>query len=184
MRFHIMSLLTTQRRLAVREMDFNGSWLAGRKELVLRRLAVTSEFPALTLPLEDGGFGATPDFFSSNGDWIRQSDMPSFDGAPPAVRFGNFKMSVTAVPKLTAGDANLDNEVNFADFLILSENFGQAGAWREGDFDGDGTVDFPDFLALSANFSGAAEAASVPEPTGLSIALFGLLGMIGFRKRR
>ena len=85
------------------------------------------------------------------------------------------------------GDANLDNDVNFADFLILSENFGQDGAWREGDFDGDGTVRFPDFLALSANFGNTAangSAAAVPEPTAASLALFGLLGLIGFRKRR
>ena len=84
------------------------------------------------------------------------------------------------------GDANLDDEVNFADFLILSENFGQDGGWREGDFDGDGTVGFPDFLALSENFGGAANAsaATVPEPTATSLALFGLLGPIGFRKRR
>ena len=84
------------------------------------------------------------------------------------------------------GDANLDDEVNFADFLILSENFGQDGAWREGDFDGDGTVRFPDFLALSENFGGATNAttAAVPEPTAVSIVLFGLLGLIGFRTRR
>ena len=87
------------------------------------------------------------------------------------------------------GDANLDDVVNFADFLILSENFGQDGAWREGDFDGDGTVGFPDFLALSKNFGNVAaaanlSAAAVPEPTGLSMAVFGLLGLIGFRKRR
>jgi hypothetical protein len=84
------------------------------------------------------------------------------------------------------GDANLDDEVNFADFLILSENFGEAGAWRDGDFNGDGTVGFPDFLALSANFGGGgnASAASIPEPNAASIALLGLLAMIGFRKRR
>ena len=84
------------------------------------------------------------------------------------------------------GDANLDDEVNFADFLILSENFGQEGAWREGDFDGDGIVGFPDFLALSENFGGAANAsvAAVPEPTAANLVLFGLLGLIGFRKRR
>ena len=87
------------------------------------------------------------------------------------------------------GDADVNGEVNFADFLILSENFGQAGDWREGDFDGDGQVGFPDFLALSENFGNASAAANtsattVPEPTGLGVALIGLLGLIGFRKRR
>ena len=83
-------------------------------------LAVTTEFPSLTVPLDDGGFGATVDLFSPSEAWIRQSDMPVFDGAPSEVRFANFKMSVNAVP----------------------------------------------------------------EPASQSIALFGLLGLIGFRKRR
>ena len=152
-------------------------------------LAIATEFPRLTSPLDDDGYGmgATPDLFSPSEDWIRVSDVPFFEDLPPAVQFMNFKMSVTAVPEVYVdGDANLDDEVNFADFLILSENFGQDGAWQEGDFDGDGTVGFHDFLALSVNFAGAANAsaAAVPEPTAASLALFGLLGLIGFRKRR
>lgn len=53
------------------------------------------------------------------------------------------------------GDADGNRIVNFDDFLILSQNFGQsttAGA-REGDFDGDGRVGFADFLILSNYFS-------------------------------
>ena len=97
--------------------------------------------------------------------------------------FGIDDVSITLA---AAGDTNLDGEVKFDDFLALSANFGEEGGWVEGDFDGDGQVDFPDFLALSANFGGAtpASAASVPEPTAASIALFGLLGLIGYRKRR
>ena len=97
--------------------------------------------------------------------------------------FGIDDVSITLA---AAGDTNLDGEVKFDDFLALSANFGEEGGWEQGDFDGDGTIDFPDFLALSANFVGPANAsaASVPEPTAQSIALFGLLGMIGFRKRR
>ena len=55
-------------------------------------------------PLDDGGFGATPDLFSPSGDWIRQSDIPVFNGAPPELVFGNFKMSVTAVPEPASHD--------------------------------------------------------------------------------
>ena len=67
------------------------------------------------------------------------------------------------------GDADLDGDVAFADFLSLSQHFGALGGWVEGDFDGDGTVAFPDFLQLSGNFglSGSGPVASVPEPTGL-----------------
>ena len=93
---------------------------------------------------------------------------------------------VTELKSTFVGDANLDGEVKFDDFLALSANFDEEGGWQQGDFDGDGTVSFPDFLALSANFGGTANASAtaVPEPTAQSIALFGLLGLIGFRKRR
>lgn len=51
------------------------------------------------------------------------------------------------------GDTNLDRIIDFADFLILSSNFGENDAnWGEGDFDGDGEVGFTDFLLLSNNF--------------------------------
>ena len=93
---------------------------------------------------------------------------------------------ITELKSTTFGDTDLNGEVVFSDFLALSSNFGEVGGWAEGDFDGNGEIEFPDFLALSANFGGAARAAvsSVPEPTAASIALFGLLGLIGFRKRR
>lgn len=53
----------------------------------------------------------------------------------------------------TPGDANEDGEVSFADFLILSANFGQVSAsWEDGDFNEDGNVNFADFLLLSRNF--------------------------------
>lgn len=52
-----------------------------------------------------------------------------------------------------AGDANADGQVSFADFLLLSANFGKAEVtWEQGDFDGDGGVSFADFLILSKNF--------------------------------
>ncbi len=51
------------------------------------------------------------------------------------------------------GDIDDDGTVTFADFLILSANFGQTvDPGTNGDIDGDGTVAFPDFLVLSANF--------------------------------
>ena len=51
------------------------------------------------------------------------------------------------------GDANGDNSVTFADFLILSSNFGRIDAvFADGDFDGDTNVSFADFLILSQNF--------------------------------
>lgn len=53
----------------------------------------------------------------------------------------------------TPGDANLDGIVSFADFLILSSNFGKTdAAFADGDFDGNGVIEFIDFLILSNNF--------------------------------
>ena len=51
------------------------------------------------------------------------------------------------------GDANVDGEVNFADFLQFARAFGtQTSSWTAGDFDGNGVTDFADFLILSGNF--------------------------------
>jgi hypothetical protein len=84
------------------------------------------------------------------------------------------------------GDADLNGEVAFSDFLQLADHFGQEGGWGQGDFDGNGRIEFPDFLALSANFAGEANAvaAAVPEPTGICLAMFGILGLISLRRRR
>lgn len=51
------------------------------------------------------------------------------------------------------GDATLDGNVDFEDFLRLAANFGEQDAgWHDGDFDGDGIAGFADFLLLSAAF--------------------------------
>lgn len=66
------------------------------------------------------------------------------------------------------GDADLDGSVQFADFLALSEGFGQEGGWEQGDFDSNGMVEFQDFLLLSQNFgqpTAESQTASVPEPS-------------------
>lgn len=54
---------------------------------------------------------------------------------------------------LLLGDADGDGEVAFADFLLLSNNFGSnSAALADGDFNDDGNVDFADFLLLAMNF--------------------------------
>ena len=70
-----------------------------------------------------------------------------FDGAELNI----LRTSDDTTPQL-AGDADGNGKVEFADFLILSTNFGKQDAERaDGDFDGNGIVDFSDFLALSTN---------------------------------
>jgi hypothetical protein len=53
-----------------------------------------------------------------------------------------------------AGDADLDDEVDFADFVRLANFFGRSEDvdWTEGDFDHSGTVDFADFAILAGGF--------------------------------
>ncbi len=70
------------------------------------------------------------------------------------------------------GDADGSGDVQFDDFVLLSENFGQPGTWTEGDFDGDGLVQFGDFVDLAESFGefvfspfSASTAAAVPEPS-------------------
>ena len=61
-------------------------------------------------------------------------------------------------PQLS-GDVDGNGKVEFADFLVLSQNFGQDVSSREeGDLDGNGTVEFADFLLLSQNFGAQVEA--------------------------
>ena len=79
---------------------------------------------------------------------------------------------VTGIAGTFLGDADLNKEVAFADFLSLANNFGDVGGWAKGDFDGSGTVLFPDFLLLSANFGKSATAvAVVPEPNATTLLL-------------
>lgn len=84
-----------------------------------------------------------------------------------------------------AGDINLDGDVEFADFLILADHFGEAGSWSHGDLDCDGTVQFPDFLILAENFGNSAgDMESVPEPASVTCALAALVGCVFVRRRR
>lgn len=55
------------------------------------------------------------------------------------------------------GDSDDDGDVDFQDFLILSNTFGQTVEPGTGaDFDADGDIDFQDFLGLSNNFGAEA----------------------------
>ena len=66
-----------------------------------------------------------------------------------------FRLTFDAPGSHRTGDFNKDGVTDFADFLILSANFGQEVVDAAlGDADEDGLVSFADFLLLSANFSG------------------------------
>lgn len=50
------------------------------------------------------------------------------------------------------GDVDLDGDVDFQDFVILSINYGTENGWGFGELDGDGVVGFSDFLLLAEVF--------------------------------
>jgi DNA-binding beta-propeller fold protein YncE len=79
---------------------------------------------------------------------------------------GSIALLITPRP----GDANGDGRVDFADLLILAQNYGKTPGqtFSSGDFDGDGGVGFDDLLILAQNYdgiTGAASPSAVPEPS-------------------
>ena len=58
----------------------------------------------------------------------------------------------------TAGDADLDGIVAFADLVRVAQNYNSAagGTWTGGDFTHDGRVDFADLVVLAQNYNGVA----------------------------
>ena len=83
---------------------------------------------------------------------------------------------ISDVGAYRVGDADLNGQVEFVDFLQLANNFGKPGRWSTGDFDGSGTTDFLDFLLLADNFNeGTNSVASVPEPRFFGVYFLTLL---------
>ncbi len=85
----------------------------------------------------------------------------------------------------SGGDLDGNGSVEFADFLILSSNFGQDVAdHTQGDIDCDGSVAFADFLVLSDSFGTSVGAEAVPEPSSCCLIAFGLIGLMTRRRNR
>lgn len=91
---------------------------------------------------------------------------------------------VESLAQTKFGDADLNQRVDFSDFLTLSASFGRRGGWESGDFDGNGRVEFSDFLMLSSNFGEPMQASrTVPEPR-TSVSLLCVAVFVAFANRR
>ncbi len=112
------------------------------------------------------------DFYDLNGDGSVNADDRTF--------------WIEELANVTYGDADMNGEVDFGDFLALSGAFETDGGWSGGDFDGSGLTDFVDFLTLSGNFGQTVTAvASVPEPSSVALATLSLLALgVLLRQRR
>ncbi|MDB5325878.1 MAG: putative serine/threonine phosphatase [Phycisphaerales bacterium] len=105
---------------------------------------------ATILPLLESGF---------NGGLENGTGIVSSTAALPAnsgrytVGSGDDGAGTILLMYTLSGDANLDGKVDFNDFLLLQNSFGQAGTrFDQGNFNYDGATDFNDFLALQNNF--------------------------------
>ncbi|MGN6370751.1 MAG: beta strand repeat-containing protein [Phycisphaerae bacterium] len=106
--------------------------------------------------------------------------------------------SILIGPELL-GDVNADGVVDLTDLSTVLNNFGVNEArWTSGNFDGAATIDLTDLSCVLNNFGvrnaggtggalvlgpGGGEAAS-PEPGSLVIAVAGMAGLLGRRRRR
>lgn len=161
---------------------------AGFKEMDPTAVQDTNQYPPFTQKTQT---------VSINYDSFKaaMSDSPNYlqmviadnagGGAPPDFFFDNFRL--TTVPKFLSADFNDSGKVDFADLLILAQNYGvkTGGVHATGDANLDGAIDFSDLLILAQEYgqgSAAAAATPVPEPSSFAV-LFGGCVLLVWRRR-
>lgn len=125
---------------------------------------------------EDGGVGTDVDlelrFFEGIID-----DVALYNRALSAGRIG------VHLGNPVSADLNGDGAIDFADFLLISQNFNSASS--EGDVDFDDFVGMSDFVIWRNQFEGGAgEASAVPEPSAGLLGIVCLVALPLIRRRR
>ena len=92
---------------------------------------------------------------------------------------GDFDHMISDILATGLGDADLNRNVNFVDFVRITNNFELVGSgWSEGNFNLDNTTDFGDFILLSNNFDSnfiTIAASAVPEPSTIGWLMMGVV---------
>ena len=128
-----------------------------------------------SLVAEIAGGTDNPDFDMTGDGLVDDADLT--DWLAEAGSIGQLTQSGNPV---LVGDANLDGSVDGGDFLDWNDHkFTATAAWCDGDFNADGQTDGADFLLWNDNKFQTADAASVPEPTGLLCLVLGWLILSG-----
>jgi hypothetical protein len=86
------------------------------------------------------------------------------DGIVSGLSSGEIKLMPTL-----SGDATLQGTVDFGDFQVFSQYFGNAATWDEGDFNYGSTVNFGDYQLVSSNFGKSLPSNNTPPPSPLTI---------------
>ena len=118
-------------RDAIRSAYNNGAW---------NHTGITST-NAATTPGTAVGYTEAADLYNFNLDVIHTFFGRQVDETSTLTRY------------TLEGDANLDGDVNFADFQRLRSNLSESGDWSDGDFDYDGLVTPKDYALLRRNLA-------------------------------
>lgn len=136
-----------------------------------------SNFGWVMLPLGTNGV----DYLSAEAIALDTSGL----AVAPFIEFTLGELGCVIPDGVLAGDLDQDGTVAFADFLIMSNNFGQeVDGYSQGDVDCNGSVAFADFLLLSDNFGQSSAAQAVPEPNAGLLASMALIIGLCLRRRR
>ena len=109
------------------------------------------------------------------GSWTAEQDMDAY--------FDNMVFAANHVGRRGGwGDANLDGNVNGADYTLWADHYKLPGDWGDGDFTGDGAVDGADYTIWADHFDDGG--ASVPEPAAVALICLGGLARLLPRRRR